>query len=292
MNTANTIEDFSHLFHKELNGIYPKDEIDAFIFMAMEEIVGITRDKIRTGKDQLIKPQRAVKLQSLINNLKTQKPIQYILGTTEFYGCKLKVNEHVLIPRPETEELVHLIAADTKSSELKVPNLLDIGTGSGCIAIALKKKLPNANVTAIDVSEEALLVARANALLNKTEISFMKEDILQANWLTNQLSTRFDIIVSNPPYIRFSEKDTMKKNVLEHEPHIALFVNDKDPLLFYRHISDFALRHLNSKGKLYFEINEALGSDVKQMMEGKGFEKVEVKKDISGKDRIAFANKQ
>ena len=303
MNNAVTLEEFQALFREELKDIYPQGEIDSFFLLSLEDLAGILRDEVPIRKDEKLKPLVADKLISVIGELKTQRPIQYILGSTEFYGCKLRVNEQVLIPRPETEELVHLILSDVqKNTNPTAPlykgeiNILDIGTGSGCIAIALKKKIPNANVSAIDISDEALLVAKANAILNQTKINFLQADILSPlsprRGAGGEANGTFDIIVSNPPYIRLSEKETMHKNVLEHEPHIALFVNDDDPLLFYKAIADFALQNLTPDGKLYFEINQALGVDVKKMLEEKGFKNVEVKKDMSGKDRIAIGSTQ
>ena len=307
MNNAVTLEEFQALFREELKDIYPQGEIDTFFLLSLEDLAGILRDEVSIRKSEKLKPLVADKLISVIQGLKTQRPIQYILGSTEFYGCKIRVNEQVLIPRPETEELVHLILSDVQKNTNPPTtlhkgeiNVLDIGTGSGCIAIALKKKIPNANVSAIDISDEALLVAKANAILNQTKITFLQADILAPSLkggdnINSSLQGGrygFDVVVSNPPYIRLSEKEAMHKNVLEHEPHLALFVNDNDPLLFYKHIADFALNNLSSTGKLYFEINEALGNEVKKMMESKGFKKVEVKKDMSGKDRITVGSKQ
>lgn len=303
-----TLEEFKNLFNTELRPEYAQGEIDAFFLLALEEITGIVREDYMLRKSQPAKPEQGDRFKAVVRELKTHKPIQYILGSTEFFRCKLRVNEHVLIPRPETEELVSFIlqeiGAEGRGSEEL--NILDIGTGSGCIAIALKKKLPNANISAIDVSDEALLVAKQNAILNQTRINFLQGDILQAVDLrfsdspppplrTGESENRgtgvglFNIIVSNPPYVRLSEKEKMDKNVFEHEPHLALFVNDNDPLLFYKAIADFAVLHLGPQGKLYFEINEALGTDVKKLLEAKGFKNVEIKKDMSGKDRIAKA---
>lgn len=298
MNTPRTIGDFTALFQEELKDHYPEGEIDAFIFISLNEILGILKEEIAIRKDQLLKPAEAEKLHSVLAGLKLQKPIQYLLGTTEFYGYKFRVNEQVLIPRPETEELVELILKETRDVRNETGdtkqafNVLDIGTGSGCIAIALKKKLPEANVSAIDISGEALLVAKANAILNQTKINFLQADILSP--LSPRDEARggaFDIIVSNPPYVRISEKEKMSKNVLDNEPHVALFVNDNDPLLFYKAIADFALQHLAPHGKLYFEINEALGNEVKKLLEGKGLGNIQVKKDMSGKNRMVSASR-
>ena len=287
MHTPNTIGNFAALFHKELQGYYPKEEIDTFIFFTLNDLLDYSRDDIHTLKDEPVKYKEADKLKYVIKELKTSKPIQYILGRTEFYKCKIRVNEHVLIPRPETEELVDLIIKESKAKEPL--NILDIGTGSGCIAIALKKNLPDTNVSAIDISEEALLVAKQNAILNQTKITFLQADILKVKDKVEVKESGFDIIVSNPPYVRQSEKEKMDKNVLDHEPHLALFVGDNDPLLFYNAIGAFALQNLSTNGKLYFEINEALGKDVKKLLDEMGFQNVEVKKDMSGKERFVIA---
>ena len=290
MIAPSTIEEFEHLFQKELKEHYPKEEIDTFLFLTLNDELGIGRDDIRFRKTQVLKTKVADKLHYVIAELKTEKPIQYILGSTSFFGCRLRVNEHVLIPRPETEELVELILKDAK--EKKDISILDIGTGSGCIAIALKKILAGAKVSAIDISDEALLVAKANAILNQTKINFLQADILEVKEKVENKDRAFDIVVSNPPYVRLSEKAQMDKNVLEHEPHLALFVNDHDPLLFFKHIADFASRNLTPGGKLYFEINEAMGDEVKKMLEEKGFKNAEIRKDMSGKDRIALGSRQ
>jgi release factor glutamine methyltransferase len=301
VNTPETIGEFIALFHEELKDIYPKEEIEAFILFTFHELYNYSSNDIRFRKNSPLKAKDIETLDNVIKELKTNKPLQYIIGRTEFYKCKIRVNEHVLIPRPETEELVQLILDDVISNEQKdVPtNILDIGTGSGCIAIALKKNIPEANVSAIDISEEALLLAKSNAILNQTRINFLQADMLNITPSTNgedknnssseDRRQKFNIIVSNPPYVCASEKEKMSSNVLDHEPHLALFVDDNDPLLFYKIIADFAFNNLSLHGKLYFEINESLGADVKKLLEEKGFKNTEVKKDMSGKDRIVTA---
>jgi release factor glutamine methyltransferase len=210
-------------------------------------------------------------------------PIQYILGETEFYGLPFYVNESVLIPRPETEELVDWIQKENyKSAEL---NILDIGTGSGCIAIALRHEFPSSTVDAFDVSEKALETAKQNATHNKLEVNFKAVDILNAP----AFNKKWDIIVSNPPYITENEKDTILSNVLDHEPHLALFVPDNDPLLFYREIAFFAQQYLTPAGKLYFEINRNAGNHTLELLTGMGYRDVELRKDISGNDRMVRA---
>ena len=281
------IKDTIQLFRDELKALYSTEEIENFIFYSMNEYLGYTRRHLQLKANHSLGKEESERFTNIISQLKAHKPIQYIIGHTEFYGLKIRVNEHVLIPRPETEELVEdILHGANKRSEL---NILDIGTGSGCIAIALKKHLPEANVSAIDISEEALMIAKANAILNQTKINFLQADILSP---IPKGANGFDIIVSNPPYVRHSEKDKMSRNVLDYEPHSALFVKDDDALVFYKAIADFALHNLVPGGKLYFEINEKLGADVKTLLEGKGFTNIEVKKDLSGKERIAVGSKQ
>jgi release factor glutamine methyltransferase len=235
------------------------------------------------------------KWNSIVSDLKVNKPIQYIFGETEFYGLRFLVNENTLIPRQETEELVELIIESTnyelRNTKLKV---LDIGTGSGCIAISLAKHLPTSEVFAIDVSKEALATAKKNAELNKVAINFILTNILDVIKLRalEGLDKQFDIIVSNPPYVRNLEKAEIKPNVLEYEPHLALFVDDIDALLFYRKIAELAIKNLNPNGKLYFEINQYLGKETVELVESFGFKNVKLIKDIYGNDRIVFAEKE
>ena len=277
--SSNKVSDVIRFFRQELNDIYLKEEIEQLIFLAFSEYLNFRRVDLTSKANDTMSESDLLKFSLCVKYLKNYKPIQYILGSTEFFGCKIKVNEHVLIPRPETEELVDLIRS-SESGLLR--RILDIGTGSGCIAIALKKIFPKAEVFALDVSEKALEVAKENAKLNEAEINFILADIT----LPFSAKRPFDLIISNPPYVRFSEKERMNKNILNYEPHVALFVNDNDALKFYTVISDFALKSLHPNGKLYFEINETLGNDVKKLLEGKGFKNLEVKKDLSGKDRI------
>ncbi len=220
------------------------------------------------------------KFENAIYRLKKNEPIQYIIGETEFYGLPFKVNKHTLIPRPETEELVDWVISEIPP--LGFRGILDIGTGSGCIAVSLAKNLPNAKVSALDISMEALKVARENAQINTVTIDFFPCDILKAE----QLPEKYDIIVSNPPYVRESERDKMQPNVLNHEPASALFVEDKEPLVFYQAIARLSKTVLNPGGVLYFEINEYLGKDLQEVLTTEGFGKIIVKKDIFGKDRM------
>lgn len=215
-------------------------------------------------------------------------PIQYLLGKTSFYGLDFEVNENVLIPRPETEELVDWILESQKSkAESRKLKILDIGTGSGCIAVSLAKNLSDAKVFAIDVSEKALATAKKNAEINAVEITFISQNILE----TQDLGQKFDIIVSNPPYVRHLEKEEIKKNVLDNEPHLALFVEDNDALIFYRKIAELAQKNLSSSGQLYFEINQYLGKEMIELLETMNFKNVELRKDIYGNDRMTRSTK-
>ena len=254
-------------FYEELQHLYNRDEI---------------RILLKWISEAVNKEPKETFYQTVLDELKLGKPIQYILGDCEFYGLKFKVNPNVLIPRPETEELVDLIIHQNKNSEITI---LDIGTGSGCIAIALQKKLSLSSVTAMDISEDALALAQENAGLNQVEIAFFNDDALELN---SQKYPQYNIIVSNPPYIANAEKKEMSHQVLEHEPHLALFVEDANPLIFYEKISDFALTNLSPQGKLYFEINQSLGLATKKLLEIKGFS-AEIIKDINGNDRIISA---
>jgi release factor glutamine methyltransferase len=224
---------------------------------------------------------------AILKELLNEVPIQYLLGTTSFYGLDFEVNANVLIPRPETEELVDWILSDYKKEAIEDCKILDIGTGSGCIAIALAKNISQAEVAAIDVSKKALELAQTNAQTNGVAVAFLCQNILE----TEDLQGQFDVIVSNPPYVRTLEKAEIKKNVLEHEPHLALFVDDNDALLFYRKIAALAQKNLKENGKLYFEINQYLGLEMIDLLNSMGFVAVELRKDIYGNDRMICATK-
>jgi release factor glutamine methyltransferase len=224
--------------------------------------------------------------ETVLSELKKEKPIQYILGETEFYGLRFRVNENTLIPRPETEELVELIISDNQiTKNTNSLTILDIGTGSGCIAISLAKNLSNAKVSAIDVSEKALEMAKKNAEINEVNVNFILADVLKIS----TLQEKYDVIVSNPPYVRNLEKHEIKPNVLEFEPHLALFVEDDDALIFYRKIAELALKNVSENGKLYFEINQYLGKETVELLENLGFKNVKLIKDIYENDRMIFA---
>ena len=267
----------------ELTGLYPETEIRNFSYLIIEKLTGFSRTEVYVNKNTLFSDEQQHEIESFIEKLKKYVPIQYILGETEFFGLPFYVNESVLIPRPETEELVDWIRKENdKSAEFR---LLDIGTGSGCIAIALKHEFTNSEVDAFDISVDALETARRNASLNNLTINLSTVDILNAP----DFPTKWDIIVSNPPYITENEKDGMLPNVLDYEPHLALFVPDNDPLLFYRNIAEFAQKHLTDNGKLYFEINREAGQSCIDLLTKMGYRDVELRKDISGNDRMVKA---
>lgn len=285
---SNKINDIIRFFREELKDIYEKEELEIIIGYCFEEYLDIKRSELILKGNETVSESELLKFNFAAKELKTHKPIQYVLGKSDFYGLKFKVNEHVLIPRPETEELVDLIIKENQETRIKNQEIfiLDVGTGSGCIPIALKKNLANTSVYALDVSKDALELAQENAKINEVEVNFVWEDILNPKSLILNPDSLFDIIVSNPPYVRISEKQQMQKNVLDHEPHLALFVSDNDPLLFYKAIVDFAIKKLNPGGKIYFEINYVYGEELKQLLESKGFKNVLLLKDINNKNRI------
>lgn len=273
-------------FFSELSAFYPKNEMQSFFHLLAEDRLKLSRAEFALNYSHELKEEDLVYFEKSIADLKRHLPIQYILGYTHFYGLEIKVNASVLIPRPETEELVAWIIEDYKPKHLTSENqqikILDIGTGSGCIAISLKKNLPDAEVYALDIDSKALAVAKNNANLNNCSINFIKSDILTGS----ELPQTFDIIVSNPPYVREQEKKEIQANVLEHEPHLALFVKNEDPLLFYDKIADLAKIFLTLKGTLYFEINQYLGDAMKALLKSKGFKDLELRKDIFGVNRM------
>lgn len=270
---------------KELDGLYPPEEIRGFARLIIEHVCGLDYTQFVVNRERMVSVAEKEMITEIIEHLKNFEPIQYILGETEFYGLRLKVRPDVLIPRPETEELVHWVL---ETNQLESPAILDVGTGSGCIALVLKKELPEAKVSAIDISEEALKVAHENALQNQLDISFLKHDILNPEKDSIQ---KFDLIVSNPPYVREQEKEKMQPNVLNFEPQSALFVSDSDPLIFYRKIGEYALEHLSDNGFLFFEINEYLCGELKELLSGMGFKDAQLKKDLHGKNRMLRCRK-
>ena len=279
---------YKSTFIHELSSLYDEKEIESFFYIILEQFHNKKRIDLALNPEMEMDALQLLRWETVLSELKREKPIQYILGETEFYGLRFLVNENTLIPRPETEELVEWIISNSeglrqaqsdKSAKLK---LLDIGTGSGCIAISLAKNLQNAEVSAIDVSEKALATANKNAEINEVEVNFILKNILE----TEDLEHQFDIMVSNPPYVRNLEKAEIKPNVLEFEPHLALFVDDNDALLFYRKIAELAKKNLSENGRLYFEINQYLGKETVELLENLGFKEVILKKDIYGNDRM------
>lgn len=288
------IKNYKNRFLHALSSLYDEKEIESFFYLTLEKLHQKKRIDLALQPDLAMDETQFSQWETVLAELKTHKPIQYILGETEFYGLPFLVNENVLIPRPETEELVQLILDDLSiraQSRSENITILDIGTGSGCIPISLKKNLPSAEVFAIDVSKNALEVAQKNAEINRVEVNFIEANILLTDSLVlptrnSQLATLFDIIVSNPPYVRNLEKAEINPNVLEFEPHLALFVEDNDALLFYRKITELAKNHLAENGKLYFEINQYLGKETVALVESYGFNNVQLIKDIYGNDRM------
>ncbi|WP_256010043.1 peptide chain release factor N(5)-glutamine methyltransferase [Desertivirga xinjiangensis] len=281
-----TISAIESIYTDQLPPMYDKDEAKSLALLAVQHVCDLTKNYILLHKSHEITLKEETSLIRILDELRFGVPLQYVLGEADFYGLRFKVNSSVLIPRPETEELVFWALDSVKRDPELGINVIDIGTGSGCIPIAIKKNLPEAEVSACDISHEAIEVAINNAVLNQTEVHFFHADILSPRFTLLPLT--FNLIISNPPYITDSEKRQMHKNVLEHEPHTALFVPDDNPLLFYNSIADFAAKHLSSKGLLFLEINEAMGREAENMLHSKGFN-TEHKKDINGKDRMIKA---
>ncbi|WP_396158929.1 peptide chain release factor N(5)-glutamine methyltransferase [Flavobacterium sp.] len=275
------IKSLKTIFFTELQTIQEDSEIESFFFIFTEFLHNLKRIDVSLHPDFEVSESDLEKWNTIISELKNEKPIQYITGEAWFYGLRFEVNENTLIPRPETEELVEWIVDGLKIKG-KGQRILDIGTGSGCIPIALKKEIPSAQVSAIDVSEKALELARKNAINNDVEINFTHQNILE----TESLDEKYDVIVSNPPYVRNLEKQEIKKNVLDFEPHLALFVDDYDALLFYRKIAQLALKSLSPNGKLFFEINQYLGEETVELLTKLGFKNIELRKDFVGNDRM------
>jgi release factor glutamine methyltransferase len=280
-----TLTTFKLFFTEALSKVYPKTEIDSFFFILMEEKLNLQRIDTVLKPNFLIPDKKLTDLKNILRKLQKEEPIQYLLGNTEFYGLPFFVNENTLIPRSETEELVGWVleeAANFQSNKKIKLSILDIGTGTGCIPISIAKNLPKAKISAIDISSEALIVAKQNALFNKVEVDFMELDVLK----TRKIPLEFDIIVSNPPYVRELEKAEIKNNVLKNEPHLALFVTNEDPLIFYDKIADFAKQQLSKNGLLFFEINQYLGKETIALLHKKGFKNIELRKDLFGNDRM------
>jgi len=286
----------TNYIHEQLQPLYPPEDIRCFVRLILTDVCGWSYHQQIRCKDTQIPEKEKKRLIAIVERLKKMEPIQYILGETEFYSIPLKVNPSVLIPRPETEELVDLILGEHKgtplpfsSDDCKGTSVLDIGTGSGCIAIALAKHRPHVVVTAIDISEAALQMAEENARMNKTAIRFLNADILNTNKTAALFPEPFDLIVSNPPYVLEEEKTAMNANVLNYEPHLALFVPNDNPLLYYDAIATFACQKLSPEGTLYFEINPRCDTAITDMLHNKGFTCTKIIRDLSGKNRFITA---
>ena len=272
-----TLRKLFESYKEGLQKLYPKNEAESLTIWLFEEFLGKKRrDLIQDDGEVAIPKQLTTAFQELLQG----KPIQYIIGKAPFYGREFFVSPAVLIPRNETEELVHLIIKENPKKGLRI---LDIGTGSGCIPITLALEINDPEVFALDISEEALKVAEQNAKSLGVSFEFLKLDILKEEIPLGNL----DIVVSNPPYVRYAEKTKMHQNVLDHEPHLALFVFDEDPLLFYQEIARKAIKALKPGGKLYFEINEAFGTDIRKLLESLGYSQIRILKDLNGKERMA-----
>ena len=288
------IKDYRTHFIQELSPIYDIGEAESFFYLILEEKQKLKRIDLALNPDLAFSNDEIQFWNSILEQLKKEIPIQYLLGRTSFYGLEFEVNSTVLIPRPETEELVEWIIQNQKSSFDSAQDdsgkikILDIGTGSGCIAISLAKNLANAQIFAIDVSEKALATAQKNAEINEVNVTFISKNILEVVTLSavEGLEQQFDIIVSNPPYVRELEKQEIKKNVLDNEPHLALFVDDNDALIFYRKIAELAQKNLSPNGQLFFEINQYLGKEMIELLEKMDFKNIELRKDIFGNDRM------
>ena len=274
--------------HRSLEEIYPRSEINSFIRLIMERVCGLPPYKLLLGKDTELSDTEKTQIQEIVERLKNEEPLQYILGEADFYGLLFKVTPSVLIPRPETEELVDLIIKEQLPNKERPLRLMDIGTGSGCIAVTLSKEVPRSAVTAWDISGQALALARENSMRLEAEVQFEQHDVIQ--YQPDEKAV-YDAIVSNPPYVLQKEQADMERNVLDWEPGLALFVPDDDPLLFYRRIAWLGLELLKPVGRLFFEINRAYGQPTVDMLLQAGYSAAEVKKDISGNDRIVIAER-
>ena len=273
-------------FTTVLQGVYDKEEVHCFFYILCDFFLQYSRFEVSMALDTIVSAKNITAFEKALLRLKKQEPIQYILGCTAFYGLTFKVNEHTLIPRPETEELVDWVLSNLHDQD-SVLDILDIGTGSGCIAISLAKNIPTARVSGLDISEKTLEVAQENAVKNQVLVSFCKKDILE----TTALKNKYDVMVSNPPYVRQLEKKAMNANVLDYEPGVALFVPNEDPLLFYRKIAQLAMVSLQTRGWLYFEINEYLSKEMDVLLKEIGFANIEIKKDFREVPRMIKCQK-
>ena len=288
------IRELEKTFTDSLAVLYDFEEARNIAWLAVSHVCGFTRIEYLGAKGNELLTQDETQLLEILEKLKTGMPLQYVLGEAEFFGLPFKVNPAVLIPRPETEELVDWILKDIKYSQggknLQDLSILDIGTGSGCIPIALKKNLPGADVWALDISTKAIATAKENSALNNVEVTFVEEDVFDL--ISKEIiSIEFSLIVSNPPYVTIAEKELMHQNVVQFEPHGALFVRNDDPLQFYKAIATFAMNHLKNNGKLFLEINENYGKETMVLLEKNGFRNIEIRRDLRGRERMIKAEK-
>lgn len=278
---------FRTLFFDALKSLYELEEVQGFYALLLREKLGISRAEAVLQQERILDAPTESELKQILKRLKNHEPIQYVLNRAYFCDLPFILNANVLIPRPETEELVYWMVSEYENNPNKSIRILDIGTGSGCIAVSLAKLLPEATVSAMDISKDALQTACENAIKNHVQVDFINADILK----TGSLNTAFDAIVSNPPYVLDAEKSKMRENVLNFEPHEALFVPDTNPLIFYEKISGLAIKYLNQNGQLFFEINEAYGNEMRDLLTEKGFIEVELKADLYGKNRMIKGKK-
>ncbi len=277
------LKEIKNIYHIELDPLFPKEEVDSFFYLVIDHYLGLERFVLAVQPNLVVSKENEEPLFYALAQLKLERPVQYILGKAHFCELGFRVDENVLIPRPETEELVYWVLKEVQKRSFREGlRILDIGTGSGCIAISLAKNLPNAKVYALDISKKALRLAEQNAVDNGVDIVFLEADILSVEGIKDE----YDVIVSNPPYVRELEKLEMKNNVVAHEPGLALYVSDDDPLIFYKKITLFALSHLKKNGILFFEINQYLGEEMKQLLEANNFSEIELRRDIFGNDRM------
>ena len=268
---SNRVRDIERYVHTELAGRYPDGELRMFVYMLFEAFLGWDKTQLLLHRDDTIDQSDLLRFHWAVEDLKQFRPIQHIIGHTDFCGLRIRVTPDVLVPRPETEEIVARLTDWLASRQTDHPAILDLCTGSGCIAIALKHRFPSAQVTAVDISPAALAIARDNAAANHTDIHFVEADVLDSMQL-DALSSSYDLIVSNPPYVMERERADMQPNVLNYDPALALFVPDSDPLRFYRAIGQYAATHLAPQGLLALEINQALPAETAQLLQALGFD--------------------
>jgi release factor glutamine methyltransferase len=280
MTSRLTLSDILSQFKSELRDLYPENEIRNIGYLVAEQLLNYSKIDFHLKDNEPISPETAENFKQTLMRLKNWEPVQYVIGATEFYGLPFRVDRRVLIPRPETEELAEWIIRENGGKPLSI---LDIGTGSGCIAVTLAKNLPQAKVSACDISENALALAGINAEINRVSVLFFPMDVLNGNM---HVPDKVDVIVSNPPYVRQGEKSLMRRNVLDYEPERALFVPDENPLVFYRSIALLGRKYLNDGGKLYLEINEQFPAELTRLLENTGYYGIQVRKDMTGKPRM------